>query len=237
MGRSAGVSAYVVGFGRPDLLQEQKRLIDKFCPEISGLCCVDNSPVESASRMEEICRLVGVGYMKTPEGKSQHPDALRHIVTLERELKSEYWITLDHDVFPRREVTLVDKIDKSGFFGIGQTHPPTQKHYLWPGFCSFSRKWLNGREPNFDGIRGQFKRDDGDCGSMLWSLFTEEDWEKMYLIEHGYGSIRPKDDYGLQSFGYEFFDGWVHFTNASHWMQVPDPLNRDRMLREMIKEL
>lgn len=231
------VSAYVVGFNRPDLLQEQKRLIDKFCPEISGLCCVDNTTGGWGEKMEIVCRENNVGYVKTPGGLSQHPDALRHIVTMERKLKSDYWITLDHDVFPREPVTLIDKIDKAGFYGIGQTHPPTLRHYLWPGFCSFSRKWLNGREPNFEGIRGLNPREDGDCGSMMYSLFTEKDWENLHRPEHGYGSIRPVDQYGLQSFGYEFFDGWVHFTNASHWMEVPDTLGRDRDLRNMIKAL
>ena len=235
--RSAGVDAYVVGFGRPDLLFEQKRLIDKFCPEIRGMCVIDNTPGGGSDRMQQMCLTLNVGYMKTPGGSTLHNDALNHAARVAKENKNRYWITLDHDVFPRQNVTLIDKIKKAGFYGIGQSHPPTQKQYLWPGFCAFDQKWLGDRMPNFDGIRGERKRDDGDCGSMLWSLFTPEDWAKMHRPEHGYGVIRPEDGYGLQSHGYEFFDGWIHFTNASNWMEVPKPLDRDKMLRDMIKEL
>lgn len=230
------IDAYVVGFGRPDLLREQKRLIDKFCPEITGMCVVDNTP-GGGTQMEVTCRTLGIGYMRTPGGSTLHNDALNHAARVAQKQPARYWITLDHDVFPRQKVTLIDKIDKAGFYGIGQTHPPTQKHYLFPGFCSFDQKWLNGRVPNFDGIRGVTKRDDGDCGSMLHSLFSEEDWEKMHRPEHGYGYIRPEDGYGLQSFGYEYFDGWLHMTNASHWMQVPDQIGRDKLLMDMVKAL
>ncbi len=232
------ITAYTVGFNRPDLLQEQKRLIDKFCPEISGLCCIDNSNGHWPERMELTCRVIGVGYAKTPEGKTEHPDALNYIAQLEQKNQSPYWMTLDHDIFPTKPVTLIEKIDKAGFYGIGQTHPPTGKQYLWPGFCCFKRDWLNGRVPNFNGIRGVYRRLDGDCGSELWPLFSEADWKKLHRPSHGYGEIRPLDEYGVQSSGYEIFDdSWIHFTNASHWKGVPMPLDRDKLLRDLVKAL
>jgi hypothetical protein len=56
-------------------------------------------------------------------------------------------------------------------------------------------------------------------------------------MEHGYRFIREPDDYGLQSSGVEIIGDWLHLTNGSHWMQVPDPEERDRLTAEMIAAL
>ena len=148
-----------------------------------------------------------------------------------------YFGFLDHDVFPIRPTTLIDKIEEAGFYGIGQRHPATGHLYLWPGFCFFSREWLAGRPLDFSGIRDGDKRNDGDTGSANWPLFVDEDWESMYKITHSYGVIRKPDGYGLQSFGYEMFGDWLHFSNASHWMKVPDPEGRDEALFALLADL
>ncbi len=111
--------------------------------------------------------------------------------------------------------------------------------YVWPGWCFFSRKWLAGRVPDFNGIRGEHAFDDGDCGSLLHPLFSDTDWERLATVgvEHGYGTLREDDGHGLQSYGFERIDGWVHFTNASRWKQIPDADERDRMVREMLEAL
>ncbi len=227
---------FVVGFGRPDLLPHQQRLLDKHLTDEHTLCLVDNTP--DPGQMESVCRELGVEYERSRSEKFLHNDALNQAALLAHDRKYEFWMTLDHDVFPRRRTALVSKIKKAGFYGIGQYHHPTQRRYLWPGFAGFSRKWLNGRIPDFNGYRGENKRDDGDCGSMLANLFTDHDWDKMHRGLHGYGSIRPEDGVGLQSWGYEVFDNaWVHLTNASHWLAVPDPEGRDEKFREMLAKL
>jgi hypothetical protein len=231
------VELFVIGFGRPDLLYHQHRLIKKYLKDDFGMCLVDNSKDGDSPAMIAMCEKIGIGYMRSPSEKRLHPEALNFVSEHCRRRRHRFWGVLDHDIFPRRSVSLIDKIKKAGFYGIGQAHTPTQSHYIWPGFCFFSRKWLQGRVPNFDGIRGERKRDDGDCGSMLAPLFTEDDWKNLVRSEHGYGYIRPQDHYGLQSFGYEFIDGWIHMTNASHWMDVPEPQERDRLLLEMIGAL
>lgn len=127
------------------------------------------------------------------------------------------------------------------FLGMAQTY--CARHgkplrYPWPGWLFFSRQWLAGRVPDFNGIRGKHKWDDGDCGSLLHPLFTDADWDRLPTLTHEYGTLRENDGHGLQSYGYEWIDGaWLHFTNASHWKQVPDQAGRDRMMREMLEAL
>lgn len=231
------IDLFVVGFGRPDLLAHQHRLLTKYLGDDFTLNVLDNTQDTGlALEMQRIASEVG-SYLPVKSAKHEHPDALKIAAAVAEGMASDYWGTLDHDVFPRGPVTLIDKIDQAGFYGIGQRHTPTQTQYLWPGFCFWKREWLAGRTPNYDGIRGIDKRDDGDCGSMLHTLFDVEDWARLARPEHGYGTIRPPDTYGLQSFGYEFFDGWVHLTNASRWMQVPDPDGRDSALLNMLAAL
>jgi hypothetical protein len=233
----ASIDLYIVAFGRPDLLRHQIRLIRKNLRDSAGVTVIDNTP-EAVPEMELICQGSQMGYMRSPSEDHLHSEALDF--ACEHALDStdaEFFGFLDHDIFPRQETTLIEKIEKTGFYGIGQRHAPTGALYLWPGFCFFSRSWLDGRRPNFDGIRGIDKRDDGDCGSANWPLFEHEVWENMWPMEHGYRFIREPDDYGLQSSGVEIIGDWLHLTNGSHWMQVPDPEERDRLTAEMIAAL
>lgn len=228
---------FITGFGRPDLLWEQKRLLGKYLDEDFSLQVVDNT-IEHPHGMEETCHELGITYIRCNSNKHEHPDALNLAAAIAGRSPQPYWGTIDHDVFPRGKSTLIDKIDQSGFYGIGQRHTPTQSRYLFPGFAFFKKEWLNGRVPNFQGIRGIDKRDDGDCGSMMAPLFTDEDWKGMHRGEHSYGFLTDEDGHGLQSYGYEVFDGsWIHFTNASRWKQIPDPEERDRLIFEKLAAL
>lgn len=232
------IELYVTGFGRPDLLREQHRLLKKYLADPFVLIVVDNTPERGdAARMEETCGNLGVGYVRVVTSKHEHHSALAVAFDLSG---ADYWGCLDHDVMPCRPVTLIDKIDQAGFFGLGQTYTPRRGQplrYLFPGWIFFSQRWLNGRVPNFAGIRGEFRFDDGDTGSELHVLFDETDWLYLASVEHGYGTIREDDGHGLQSFGYEHMDGWVHLTNASHWKDVPDSDSRDQLLRDMLAAL
>jgi hypothetical protein len=233
----ASIDLYIVAFGRPDLLKEQVRLIRKYLTDKNGITVVDNTP-EPPPEMELICRENQMGYMGVPHEAHQHPQALNFAAEHALDnTDAEFFGFLDHDIFPLTHTTLIEKVEKTGFYGIGQRHVPTGHLYLWPGFCFFSRTWLDGRKLNFNGIRGEMRRDDGDCGSMNWPLFEHEDWSKLWPMGHGYKPIREPDSFGLQSFGVEIIGDWVHLTNGSHWMKVPAPEERDRLTAELIAAL
>jgi hypothetical protein len=201
-----------IAFEAPLLIAEQHRLFDKYLEDDFTLTVYDNTG-----------RLHHQGLNRAAE------DLLAG--------DAPYFGFLDHDVFPTTPTSLIPLIEETGFYGVGQRHAPTGHLYLWPGFCFFSREWLNGRPLDFEGIRGQHAKDDGDTGSGLWPLFVLEDWQKMYRPEHGYRVIREPDAYGLQSYGYETIGDFVHLTNGSHWMRVPDAEGRDRILFQMLAEL
>lgn len=234
------LNLFTIGFGRPDLLRHQHRLLDKHLVDAHELTVIDNTPDDGAPAMERMARTLGIGYMRAVSEERLHNDALNFAADFADANGFRYWMTLDHDVFPTEELRIVQHLDAIGFWGVGQLHAPTGMRYLWPGYCAFKRTWLDGQVPDFDGIRGLVKRDDGDCGSMLAHLFTSEDWAAFDRIpqRHGYENLRSPDTYGLQSYGVEYLSGNVlHLSNASHWMAVPDIEGRERLIREKLEAL
>lgn len=231
---------FTIGFGRTDLLRHQDRLLQKHLRDPYELTLIDNTPDAGAAAMERMADALGIDYRRPLSEERLHNDALNYAAAVATVKGCDYWLVMDHDVFPTEDVQLTPRLDEIGFLGVGQRHPATKHRYLWPGFCGFKREWLDGQVPDFDGIRGAAKRDDGDCGSMLWQLFSTDDWANFDRLpqRHGYENIRAPDDYGLQSFGVEWVcDSFLHFTNGSNWMVVPDADERTRLLLAKLEAL
>lgn len=220
-----------IAFNKPRLIEEQQRLLAKHLQDDFALTVFDAS---SHVRVDDVIDDV-TGYL--PLGTNHHDAALNVAADELLAGNDDYIGFLDHDIFPTRTTTLVDKIESAGFYGVGQRHAPTGRLYLWPGFCFFSREWLDGRELDFTGIRADNPADNGDTGSGMWPLFEGEPWENMYRPTHSYQPIREPDGYGLQSFGVEFIGDWLHLSNGSGWMAIPDPDERERLTYEMISAL
>ncbi len=229
-----------IAFNKPRLISEQIRLLRKYLQDDYTLTVVDNSTdPRLLHQIMAICAASETPYLRAPTSKGQeHYDALNY--AWREVLKpsgAPYIGTLDHDVFPTKNTTLIDKVEKTGFYGIGQRHAPTNRLYLWPGYFFVSREWLAGRDLDFNGIRGEHKRDDGDTGSANWPLFEHEDWSRMFAGHFGYEAIRTPDDYGLQSWGVERFSDWLHLSNGSGWMAIPRPDERERLTTALLEAL
>ncbi len=225
-----------IAHNAPWAISEQIRLFRKNLEDDYELVVFDNSTEASACRaIAADCEATQTRYVPTPAKDHAHHLALNWAARVLLSGHAPFIGFLDHDVFPVKPTSVVPMIDESGFLGIGQRHAPTQHLYLWPGFFFLSRTWLANRPLDFSGIRGELKRDDGDTGSMNWPLFADEDWSKMFPLTHGYKAIREPDSYGHQSWAVELFDdAWVHATNASNWLQVPEPEERERLIKEML---
>lgn len=226
-----------ITFNKPRLLEEQIRLLGENLRDHWELWVFDASTNDDAAdEMLDICTGEGVEYRKLLT--HLHHEALNVASGKFIEWGGwDYMGFLDHDIFPIRPTTLIDKIEEAGFYGVGQRHPATGHLYLWPGFCFFSREWLAGRPLDFSGYRDGDRRNDGDTGSNLWPLFVEEDWDKLFRAHHAHRFVREPDEYGLQSFGYEEIGDWLHMTNGSGWMRVPRAEERERLLFDLLAKI
>ena len=230
-----------VAFNVPWAIREQIRLFHANLLDDHELLVFDNStdPAAAAS-IRGICFAAGTKYVPVPTGRHEHPDALNLAAATLADCDSAFIGFVDHDVFPAKPTALGPLIAQAGFLGIGQRHGPTGYRYIKPSFAWFSRDWLDGRTLNFGGIRGPTKEEDGDCASMLWPLFLDVDWNAVPPMKHGYRHVREMDDAGLQSWAVEVFgddDEWLHLFNLSRWLAVPEPDERERLVRELVEAL
>ena len=228
------IALATIAYNHPRLISEQIRLIGKNLYDRHELVVFDASSSEKESvAIRGICEAHETRVVRLD--MHTHHEALNLAAMWLRAAEAPYIGFLDHDIFPIRPTSLRDLIEGAGFYGVGQRHPATGHLYLWPGFCFFSREWLAGRPLDFSGLRDGDRRNDGDTGSGLWPLFTDEDWEKLFRVPHFHRPIRKPDAYGLQSWGYEVIGDWLHFSNASMWMKVPKPKERERLLFELLQ--
>ncbi len=224
------------------VIAEQIRLLDVYLEDAYELTVFDNSSDERAAHaIRGICEGTATGYVRLHTEQHLHHEALNTAAAALLRDDAQYIGWLDHDVFPAEPCELIPLIDRAGFLALGQTYSAHSdgrpRTYPWPGFFFVKRDWLAGRTLDFTGVRGATPRDDGDTGSGLWPLFAEEDWRAMYSLHHGYGVLREPDGEGLQSFGYEEIGPMIHLTNVSRWKAVPNPEERERLLRELVANL
>lgn len=247
----------ITAFNHPWAVRECLRLLNENLLDEHRCFVFDNSDADVTLEMAEVSVDAGAIHILTGPKypRREHTDALncaaanfRVLDTPDGDFLGEsgdrvtHLLWLDHDVFLTAPTELCPLVDEGGFLAVRQRHAPTGVHYPWPGFLAVSRAWLGGRPLNFDGIRGEEKRDDGDAGSMLWPVFDGEDWSRLPAVEHGYRQLREQDDVGLQSWAYEYFRfgggaEWRHATNVSRWLSVPDPEGRERLVRGMVEAL
>lgn len=230
------IALATIAYNEPGMISEQIRLLAKYLDEPYRLIVFDNTEDDEVSDViRDMCEANETAYLRP--GTRMHHEGLNAAAAVLAEASEPYYGFLDHDIFPTRPTKLTPLIEPSGFYGVGQQHPASGRLYPWPGFCFFSREWLAGRPLDFSGIRGKLSRDDGDTGSCLWPLFEEEDWRVLYRAPHRYEAIRRPDGCGLQSWGVEWIGDWLHLTNASKWMKVPKPEQRDRLVSAMLAAL
>jgi glycosyl transferase family 2 len=227
------IALATVAFNQPWLVEEQIRLLAKHLRDPYRLTVFDNSTdPQAAKKIHAVCQ--EVEYERLPGG--DHHVALNAAAAALRG-SAPYIGFLDHDVFPTKPTRIISLIKKTGFYGVGQQHPASGRLYLWPGFCFFSTTWLGDRPLDFSGIRDGDPRNDGDTGSNLWPLFTDEDWRMFYRAQHYYRPIREPDSFGLQSWGVEYIGDWLHLSNGSNWMTIPRPQERQQIISQMLAEL
>lgn len=221
-----------IAYNVPWVIQQQIRLIKQNLTDSHTLSIYDNSSdLDAAEQIEAICGQAGVRYIRSPwfhRLKRGHERAILHACDDLLNRQAPYLGFLDHDIFPTKKTSLV-KLTKAGFFGVGQTHPESGKSYLWPGFCVFQRAWLDGRQKlDFRGTEG------GDVGSAMTGILENAPWDAMPVIKHAYIPVRAEDKVGTQSWAVEQMGDWLHLGNASGWLVIPNPTERNLLLQEMV---
>lgn len=133
-----------IAFNDAQMIRIQHKHLKENLKDDFNYIIVDNSNKEGVSNeIESFCKTNNISYIKLPRNlltnirrSGSHGMALnwcyRNII---KKYKPKYFGLLDHDIFPIREVRLLEKI-KNGFWGIIRTKKEIW-WYFWPGFSFF----------------------------------------------------------------------------------------------------
>jgi hypothetical protein len=143
---------------------------------------------------------------------------------------------IDHDIFPIKPYSVLQKIDNQDFYGrlIDRTpdNYPKRLWYLWAGFCFFKYECVKDLTLNFMPcmIDGNYL---DSAGSNYFSLYSNYDMNELHF------SAPVVEEYFREGKLYHsdllhFIDNdWVHTINGSNWKKVKD---KDEFLREFLKQ-
>lgn len=234
----------VIVFNNPEVIKQQIRLLKKYLKDDFDYYVFDNSNNELASlKIKEICNKQNILYLKLPPnpdykgivGRS-HGYALNWSYYNYFKEKYRYFGLLDHDVFPIRITSVLEKLKIDGLWGL--KHIRDSRWYIWPGFCFFDMEYINNAKLDF------LPWSDLDTGGA--------NWKTVYLLKPPISDLPfscakindllanqylnwpnimiPKSEYRLLNAKLletddlvEFFGDWIHFFNASNWRGLEHP--------------
>lgn len=233
LGDGIELDLVTIAFNNAHVVSEQIRLLGTNLRDAFSCTVVDNSSHRSRSReIEELCGVSKIPYVRLPRTSSSAYDpsashgralnwAWRNYI---RPRAARYFGFLDHDVFPVRPTSLVERLQSQPVWGHLQTRGT--RWYLWPGLCAFDAGWLAGRDLDFRPSPGV------DVGGRLSEILDRSlardslEWPALTYRQLRDGGEIPQDHL------YEEIGDWLHTVNGSGWMPVE---GRDRPVADLLR--
>lgn len=219
-----------IAYNKPHLIAKQAELVRKRILDAHRFIVVDNSSFpEAAKQIKDACGREKAIYVRSPAnfggcGSANHGSCLNWAwANVVIPSSSQYFGFLDHDMFPIRKTTLVDKIKKGGGM-YGAVHPAGSVWYFWPGFCFYDKTVV-------DRLRGTQSLNFMPKNGLLDGLDTGGcNWEPLYSkvkssdgdwAAGGGSFVKLTDNAAIQLSSAVKMGDWLHMLNGSEWM--PDP--------------
>ena len=217
-----GLDIISVAFNKPLLITRQIELVREKVLDAHRLIVVDNSSSpDLAKQVRNACGREKVEYIRSPANFGRlsfsHGGCLNWAWTnVINPSQSQYFGFLDHDIFPFRKTTLIDKINRGGgMYGLVQSRPPIW--YLWPGFCFFDKaivEGLRGEQP----LNFMPKADVFDTGGYNWEpLYSKAKMDDVKCSFGGYVKLADGNEMTSEKIGGD----WLHMLNGSEWKPSP----------------
>lgn len=211
------IDIVTIAFNNDMVIKYQIELLEKYLNDNYYYTVIDNSTDNFVSeKVKRICIEKHAGYIKLAENKNiasfSHGAALNwayYNFILKRKLK--YFGFIDHDIFPIKETSLIEKLEKSPNCCYGSIQEKKKRWYLWPGFCFYRFADVYQKKLNFMPGEGL------DTGGMNWFfLYKNIVKESLLKVRHEYKNITKGNVKQINI--YEILDeSWIHSINASNW--------------------
>lgn len=237
------VDIITVAFNNVELIRLQERFLRKYVSDKYTHIVVDNStdPVVR-KQLFSFCAENGVAYLGMPKnwlnriGSSySHAMALnyiyRHVICFRRP-----WAfgQIDHDLFPIREISLMDKLKDQPLYG-----PLRLRGTCWylSAIMSFFRfEFTEGKRVDFMPVTpDKIYLDSG--GGNWYDLYSRLDLHSLQFPDECIESIRKGGNRHSDSL--EFFDGkcWLHTINGSCWKKIPGEDEKNSIVRQLLLDI
>ncbi|HEX2829935.1 MAG TPA: hypothetical protein VHP37_26545 [Burkholderiales bacterium] len=213
----AALDLATVCFNNALVVRYQAKLLGKHLTDRHAYTVFDNSPPgRERDEIRAVCRGEGVSYVELPDTpfagipSCHHGAALNWICRRHFAPRALPYVGfIDHDLFPCRTTSLLDRIGADGL--LGRIEERGERWYLWPGFCFLSAAKVNVAKLDFLPIPGL------DTGGGNWPrLYRRLDRARLPRVDNRLGNVRPGDD--KQADMVEWIgEDWLHAINASAW--------------------
>ncbi|MEZ4114054.1 MAG: glycosyltransferase family A protein [Candidatus Paceibacterota bacterium] len=217
-----------IAFNNLEILEVQFEYLKKYLNDPFNYVIVDNSNKEEYSRRIEIfCSKNKISYIKIPKNpltglraSGSHGIALNWCYkNLIRKYSPKYFGFLDHDIFPLKKVSIIDKLEKSFYGAIRSRKDPYW--YMWPGFSFFIyskvKKYSFNFFPYHAGKDGSIFLDTG--GSNYFSIFKKIGKESIRTAESKLINLFTEKEFVKgedSSQTFEIIDGaWLHLRQIA----------------------
>ena len=232
-----------IAFNNAFLIDEQIRLIKKYITDDNYVhIVVDNSSdFSTRKQIQDICIKQNIAYVALPKNpftmltkwSCSHSLALnwayRNLINVQ---KPAFFGFLDHDLFPTKPYSVLQKIKNQEFYGTLVDR--IDGWYLWAGFCFFNYQKIKDLKLNFFPYKVGKNHTYLDTGGGNYPvLYSKYDKEKvdfaLPIIEK---SIREGGN--RHSDIIHFIDNdWLHTINGSYWKKVT---SKDDILKQILSE-
>lgn len=224
----ADILLTVVAFNNLEIIKIQHYYLKKFLKDSFDYVVADNSSKKDISeKIKDFCSANKISYVKIPcnpltnvRASGSHGVALNWCYkNLIQKYKPKYFGFLDHDIFPLKEVSIIDKL-KGNFYGAIRSKKDPY-WYMWPGFSFFKylevKKYYFNFFPYHAGKDGSIFLDTG--GSNYFSIFKKIGKESIRTAESKLINLITEKEFikgedSSQTF--EIIDGgWLHLRQIA----------------------
>ncbi|MCW3076081.1 MAG: hypothetical protein JWO32_690 [Bacteroidetes bacterium] len=213
---------FTVAFNNDLLLTHQIRLLKKYLTDDFVFIVADNSSdKEKRKKIKEICENNNIGYIAMPKNpfkmcSDSHGICLNWIFkNYISVIEPKYFGFLDHDVYPVKITSVVNKLEEQDVYGHRQGMH--DYWFLWPGLSFFKFSKVKGVPLNF--LTSALGKRHLDTGGANWKLFFYKlNSERIKFPSHQYINLREGEV--VQSDKMELIGDWLHSFNGSYWMNV-----------------
>jgi hypothetical protein len=217
------IDLVTIAFNNEEVIYHQHRLLKKYLIDSYCYTVIDNSIKPAKAKLiEDLCRVQKISYIKLPynfsHGSDSHGFAINWAyANYVKKRNLDYFGFLDHDIYPIKSTSIIDKLTIQPFYGLKQERSHSI-WYLWAGFCFFNQDYFKDKELDFSPCAIEnVILDTG--GSNYRKIYSNENAERFLFPEQCYKQLRKGNI--TQADMIEFIGDWVHSFNGSYWMDVP----------------